>query len=115
MAHLPNHDPWHAWTNFEFVDDESKVNEVDVLVLRPTDFFLIEIKSRRGVVAGDTHTWPWARDGKQYSYHNPLIPANRKAKRLASALRKLPAVQGQPYRCINVSWLRSHAACSASR
>lgn len=92
-GHLPNHDPWHAWTNFEFVDDEGKVNEVDGLVLSPTGLFLIEIKSRPGVVAGDTHTWTWATDGKQYSYDNPLILANRKAKRLASVLRKQPAVQ----------------------
>jgi len=26
--HLPDHDPWRAWSNFEFVDDEGRVNEV---------------------------------------------------------------------------------------
>lgn len=72
---------------------KGKVNEVDALVLSPTGLFLIEIKSRPGVVAGDTHTWTWATDGRQYSYDNPLILANRKAKRLASVLRKQPAVQ----------------------
>ena len=28
-SHLPDRDPWHAWTNFEFIDDEGKVSEVD--------------------------------------------------------------------------------------
>ena len=34
-THLPDRDPWHVWTNFEFIDDEGKVNEVDALVLSP--------------------------------------------------------------------------------
>jgi hypothetical protein len=40
-----------------------------------------------------THTWTWTTDGKPYSDDNPLILADRKAKRLASLLRRLPAVQ----------------------
>jgi hypothetical protein len=28
---LPDRDPWHVWSNFEFIDDEGKVNEVDAL------------------------------------------------------------------------------------
>jgi hypothetical protein len=31
--HLPDYDPWRAWSNFEFIDDEGRVNEVDLLVL----------------------------------------------------------------------------------
>ena len=31
--HLPDRDSWHVWTNFEFIDDEGKVSEVDALVL----------------------------------------------------------------------------------
>ena len=91
-AQLPDRDPWHVWTNFEFIDDEGKVNEVDALVLSPSGLFLVEIKSRPGVVKGDTHTWTWETDGKNYSYDNPLILANRKAKRLASVLRKQSSV-----------------------
>jgi hypothetical protein len=49
---LPDRDPWHAWTNFEFIDDEGKVNEVDALVLSPAGLFLVEIKSRPGVLRG---------------------------------------------------------------
>jgi hypothetical protein len=82
-AQLPNHDPWHAWSNFEFIDDDGKVNEVDALILGPSGLFLVEIKSRPGSVSGDAHTWTWKTDGREYSYDNPLILANRKAKRLA--------------------------------
>jgi hypothetical protein len=32
---LPDAEPWHAWSNFEFIDDEGRVNEVDALVLSP--------------------------------------------------------------------------------
>jgi serine/threonine protein kinase len=91
-AELPDRDPWHAWANFEFIDDDGKVNEVDALILSPGGLFLVEIKSRPGVVTGDPHTWTWTTDGREYSYDNPLILANRKAKRLASVLRKQPYV-----------------------
>jgi serine/threonine protein kinase len=90
-AHLPDRDPWHVWSNFEFIDDDGKVNEVDALVLSPLGLFLVEIKSRPGVVSGDPHTWTWVTDGKERSCDNPLILANRKAKRLASVLRKQPS------------------------
>jgi hypothetical protein len=32
---LPDRDPWRAWSNFEFIDDDGRVNEVDLLVLTP--------------------------------------------------------------------------------
>lgn len=44
--HLPEHEPWRAWANFEFIDDQGRVNEVDVLVLTPQGLVLVEIKSR---------------------------------------------------------------------
>ncbi len=89
---LPDRDLCHAWTNFEFIDDDGKVNEVDALIISPGGLFLVEIKSRPGLVTGDTHTWTWTTNGRDYSYDNPLILANRKAKRLASVLRKQPSV-----------------------
>jgi hypothetical protein len=52
-AHLPDRDPWHVWTNFEFIDDQGKVCEVDALVLSGTGLFVVEIKSRPGTLAGD--------------------------------------------------------------
>lgn len=91
-SHLPDRDPWHVWTNFEFIDDEGKVSEVDALVLSPAGLFLVEIKSRPGVLTGDAHSWTWTTDGRSSTYDNPLILANRKAKRLASLLKRQPAI-----------------------
>lgn len=91
-AQLPDRDPWNVWTNFEFIDDEGKISEVDALVLSPTGLFLVEIKSRPGTVDGDTHTFTWTTDGREYTYDNPLILANRKSKRLASLLRRQSAI-----------------------
>ena len=89
---LPDRDPWHVWTNFEFIDDEGKVSEVDALVLSPAGLFLVEIKSRPGVLTGDAHSWTWTTDGRTNTYDNPLILANRKAKRLASLLKRQSAI-----------------------
>ncbi len=89
---LPDRDPWHVWTNFEFIDDEGKVSEVDALVLSSSGLFLVEIKSRPGVLTGDAHTWTWTTDGRSTALDNPLILANRKAKRLASLLKRQPAI-----------------------
>lgn len=90
--HLPDRDPWHVWTNFEFIDDEGKVNEVDALVLSPAGLFLVEIKSRPGVLTGDAHSWTWSTDGRSATVDNPVILTNRKAKRLASLLRRQQAI-----------------------
>ena len=89
---LPNHDPWHVWTNFEFIDDQGKVNEVDALVLSPAGLFVVEIKSRPGEVRGDAHTWTWRTEGREFSVDNPLLLTDRKSKRLASILRRQPAI-----------------------
>lgn len=91
-AQLPDRDPWNVWTNFEFIDDEGKISEVDALVLSPAGLFLVEIKSRPGSLNGDAHTWTWTTDGREYTYDNPLILTNRKSKRLASLLRRQPAI-----------------------
>ena len=91
-SQLPDRDPWNVWTNFEFIDDEGKISEVDALVLSPAGLFLVEIKSRPGTVDGDAHTFTWTTDGREYTYDNPLILANRKSKRLASLLRRQPAI-----------------------
>jgi len=89
---LPDRDPWNVWTNFEFIDDEGKISEVDALVLSSAGLFLLEIKSRPGTVDGDAHTWTWTTDGRDYTYDNPLLLANRKAKRLAGLLRRQSAI-----------------------
>jgi serine/threonine protein kinase len=94
-GHLPDHDPWRAWSNFEFIDDEGRVNEVDLLVLTSAGLVLIEIKSRPGTVTGDAHTWTWRTEGRPLTTDNPLPLANRKAKRLASLLRRQEALAGR--------------------
>jgi serine/threonine protein kinase len=85
---LPDREPYRAWANFEFIADDGTINEVDLLVLTPRGFFLVEIKSRPGVLAGDAGTWTWITDGRRLTTDNPLIGANRKARKLASLLKK---------------------------
>ena len=89
--HLPDHEPWQAWSNLEFVDDEGRVNEVDLLVLSPAGLLLVEVKSRPGTIEGDALSWVWTTDGRRHTGDNPLLLANRKAKRLASLLKRQDA------------------------
>lgn len=90
---LPDHDPWRAWSNFEFIADDGSVNEVDLLVLAPRGCFLVEIKSRSGALSGDAAAWTWTDGGSRFTDDNPLLLANRKAKKLASLLRRQKAIQ----------------------
>src|SRR5262245_66470218 len=71
-SRLPDHEPWRAWANFEFIDDDGRVNEVDVLVLTPAGLVLVEIKSRPGTLQGDTSTWRWVTEGRSIERDNPL-------------------------------------------
>jgi hypothetical protein len=70
-----------------------------VLVIARYGLFLVEIKSRPGEVGGDTHTWIWRDGSRTYFDDNPLLLANRKAKKLASLLGKQTALKKQrtPY------------------
>ena len=97
-SQLPKHEPWRAWSNFEFIADDGSINEVDLLVFTPQGFFLIEIKSRPGRLFGDAGTWTWETDGKLRTVDNPLIAANLKAKKLRSLLQRQKAFKkkGQP-------------------
>ena len=85
---FPTHEPYRAWSNFEFIADDGSINEVDLLVFSREGFFLIEIKSRPGRLSGDAGTWIWETDGKRFTTDNPLIAANTKAKKLASLLQR---------------------------
>ena len=88
-----SHEPWRAWSLFEFVALDGSVNEVDLLVFAPFGFFLVEIKSRPGRLTGDAGTWTWETDGKLTSTDNPLKLANAKAKKLAALLDHQPATK----------------------
>ena len=93
-AQFPNHDPYRAWSNFEFIADDGSINEVDLLVFTPHGFFLIEIKSRPGRLFGDAGTWTWDTKGKPLATtDNPVILANTKAKKLRSLLQRQKACQ----------------------
>ena len=78
---LPDHEPYRAWSNFEFIAQDGSINEVDLLVLTPKGFFLVEIKSAPGIVEGDAGTWTWSHEGKVRTYDNPLVLANRKSQK----------------------------------
>ena len=90
---FPPHEPYRAWSNFEFIADDGSVNEVDLLLFTPEGFFLLEIKSRPGRLRGDAGTWTWEHEGRLYTVDNPLIAANLKAKKLSSAA---PAAKSVP-------------------
>jgi len=80
---LPTHEPYRAWSLFEFIALDGTVNEVDLLVFAPYGFFLVEIKSRPGRLT----------DGRRISTDNPLKLANLKAKKLRELLNHQPAAK----------------------
>ena len=89
---LPDHDPYRAWSNFEFIAQDGSINEVDLLVLTPKGCFLVEVKSHSGELSGDASTWVQVkRDGRRQSFDNPRLLADRKAKKLASLLQAQPS------------------------
>ncbi|MCU0650047.1 MAG: NERD domain-containing protein [Gemmatimonadaceae bacterium] len=93
---LPDSDAWQGWSNLEFVAQDGSVNEVDALVLTPTKLLLVEIKSTPAVVSGDAGPWTWQRaNGSREVTENPLVLANRKAKRLAGLLKNTKALKGK--------------------
>src|SRR5688500_1293212 len=84
---FPTHEPYRAWTNFEFVADDGAINDVDLLEFSPQGVLQIEIKSNRGMRGGDSHTWTWRHEGRIKTVDNPLFLADKKAKKLASLLQ----------------------------
>lgn len=93
-AMLPDHDPYRAWANFEFIAQDGSINEIDLMVLTPKGLFLIEIKSHPGVIRGDAGTWCWEKpDGGTKFFDNPRILIDRKAKKLASLLKVQPSAK----------------------
>lgn len=107
---LPDHEPYRAWANFEFISDGT-IGEVDVLVVSPKGLFLVEIKSWPGVVRGDAGTWQRTPPGhtRERSDDNPLLVTNRKAKRLKSLLGRQAAFRGQQVPFVQALVFLSHA------
>ena len=54
---LPDHDPYRAWSNFEFQADDGAIYEVDLLVLTKQGFWLVECKAWAGRITGDSGSW----------------------------------------------------------
>lgn len=110
-AKLPDHEPWRAWTNFQFLALDGSVNEVDALVLGKLGLFLVEIKGHRGVVAGDQGTLTFETEGgERASIDHPLYLANLKAKRLKDLLRRARALQAKQLPFLEALVFLSHAS-----
>lgn len=107
---FPTHEPYRAWSNFEFVADDGSVNEVDLLVFTPHGFFLIEIKSHPGRLTGDAGTWTFQHDGQLRTLDNPLIAANLKARKLSSLLQRQRAFRKKDAR---LPFIEALVFCSA--
>jgi hypothetical protein len=83
-ALLPDHAPFRAWSNFEFLDGHGKWHEVDLLVLGRRQLHLVELKYYSGGLTGTDQRW---QRGHSRSEDSPLLLARRKAQRLASKLQ----------------------------
>ena len=91
-ARLPDGEPFRAWSNFEFIAEDGSINEVDLLVVSLHKVYLVEIKSWNGTVTGDQSTWRREAGGKVFLVDNPLLLANRKAKKLGGLLKAQKAL-----------------------
>jgi hypothetical protein len=92
---LPDSDPVFLYSNFEFIADDGSVNEIDALVVSRAGVFLVELKSRGGIVSGNRHLWDWDKDGHIITVDSPLILTNSKARKLAGLLGKQRAFRGE--------------------
>lgn len=111
--HLPDHEPWRAWSNFEFIADDGSVNEIDVLVLSKNGLFLVEIKGHQGTVSGDQGTLVFrSESGSRATIDHPLYLTNLKAKRLKSLLQATKAFRKQSLPFIEPLVFLSHASGS---
>lgn len=86
---LPDDGVTRAWANLTFLDTNGRSAEVDVLLLSPVGFFVMELKGWHGTISGDQQNWQ-----VQLADHlpprferNPYFLADAKAKRLASLLK----------------------------
>ncbi|MFR9774011.1 BREX system serine/threonine kinase PglW [Nocardia sp. SC052] len=86
--YLPDANPFHVWPNVEFVGPDGSINEIDALVLTPGGLHIVELKHWQGEISGSGTQWVRRYPkGRLAPVDNPLLLANRKAKRLRSLLR----------------------------
>ncbi|HUP68593.1 MAG TPA: BREX system serine/threonine kinase PglW [Acidimicrobiales bacterium] len=85
-SRIADADPNRAWSNFEFIAG-GVISEVDVFLLTRKGAYLVEIKSTPGRLVGDQQRWTFHKPGGgRTTMENPLLGANRKAKRIKSLL-----------------------------
>src|SRR5450432_3276882 len=92
---LQDRDPNFLYGNFEFIADDGSVNEIDALAVTQAGVFLIEIKSRGGIVKGNRHLWDWEKDGHTITVDSPFALINAKARKLASLLARQRGFHGE--------------------
>jgi len=91
---LPNSPVTRAWSNFSFTASNGAMYEVDLLLVTPAGFYLIEFKAHPGTLSGDQSTWHWEPPKDRFrSFDNPRILANKKAKVLASLIQRSSAMR----------------------
>lgn len=91
-AHLPESPPFRAWSNFEFIAEDGSINEIDALVVSSDRIYLVEIKHWGGRISGNQNTWLIrSPSGRERYEENPLLLANRKARKLKSLLQRQAA------------------------
>ncbi|GIF49326.1 serine/threonine protein kinase [Asanoa ferruginea] len=95
-SYLPDADPFHVWANVEFVATDGSINEVDALVLTRSGLYVVELKHWLGEISGNQGEWVRRMPrGRLMPAANPLVLANRKAKRLAGLIRHYARQQGR--------------------
>ena len=91
---LPDQDPFRAWTNFEFVAEDGSINEVDLLVVSPTKSISWRSRAGPAICRATPAPGPGGTKGACCTDDNPLLLANRKAKKLKSLLQHQTALRG---------------------
>jgi serine/threonine protein kinase len=81
---LPDTDPYRAWANLEFITDQGRPLEIDLLVLGPAGFTLVELKYWAGPIGGDRYRL--VRGAQGDTFDNPIRLANSKARILRGQL-----------------------------
>ncbi|BCO59617.1 BREX system serine/threonine kinase PglW [Mycobacterium intracellulare subsp. intracellulare] len=93
---LPDRSPFHAWSNFEFVDSNGTWSEVDLLVLGEGALYLVELKHYQGDISGNAYRWQLS----HRSEDSPLKKTAMKARRLAGVLKNAAVNMGLDARTI---------------
>lgn len=67
---LPTSSLYYAWSNFEFIAENGTISEVDLLIITPYGFYIVEIKSRPGVISGNNLVWTWKNQTSTFVFDN---------------------------------------------